>query len=107
MSFDFENEEPFEEPFNYEFQFAESDLIKQVWEKGKIIDGYKPSEWRKDKMGKIMHFSRHGETNSSYGWEIAHIIPKAIGGPDDISNLQPLHWQNNRTNGHAPEEESE
>jgi 5-methylcytosine-specific restriction endonuclease McrA len=90
-------------PSEYPFQFAEPEIIAKVWEKGKIIPGYKPAEWRKDKMGKIMHFQRHGDTNSSYGWEIAHIYPKEVGGSDELSNLQPLHWQSNRENGKPPD----
>jgi hypothetical protein len=86
-------------PYDYPFKFASHTLIVRVWLKGEIIPGYKPTEWRKDRCGTIMHFSRHGDTNSSYGWEIDHIIPQSIGGTDDLSNLQPLQWQNNRKKG--------
>lgn len=91
-----------ETPYEYPFQFASKELILKVWEKAKIMEGYKPSEWRKDMCDKIMHFNRHGDTNSQYGWEIDHIYPVCIGGSDDLTNLQPLQWQNNRKKGDLP-----
>jgi len=83
----------------YPFQAASETQKKLVWLKGIPIDGYDKSEWRKDVGGHAMKFSDHGDTNSKYGWEIDHKKPVSKGGTDDLSNLQPLYWQNNRDKG--------
>lgn len=70
-----------------------------VWRKGIPIPGYDPAVWRRDEYGNAMRRADHGNRASRYGWEIDHILPRALGGGDGIANLRPLHHRTNARMG--------
>jgi hypothetical protein len=73
--------------------------IAAVWDKALGIPGQDMRLWRQDACGAYMYRDHYGDTNSKWGWEIDHIQPASKSGTDNLSNLQALHWQNNRRKG--------
>jgi len=70
--------------------------IEAVWAKAKPEPNH--TGFSKDTCGASMQRSKHGKTEQ-WGWEIDHVKPVAKGGTEDLSNLQPLQWENNRHKG--------
>ncbi|MCL2799901.1 MAG: HNH endonuclease [Endomicrobia bacterium] len=75
-----------------------SEKIYTEEEVNKIWQNYSgTSEYKKDKAGAWMNKSLYGKNMAKgEGWEIDHIKPKSKGGSDELSNLRPLQWENNR-----------
>lgn len=77
--------------------FSDHD-IQKVWEKARPVSGVDPDVYRKDHCGAWIKRNDYGKNDSSLStsWEIDHIKPKNKGGGDELNNLQPLQWENNK-----------
>lgn len=71
------------------------ETIQAVWNKAHRVNGNDPNIYRKDYAGAWIRRDQYGK-ETEYGWEIDHLKPISKGGTDDIINLMPLQWQNNR-----------
>ncbi|MCK4413805.1 MAG: HNH endonuclease [Candidatus Eisenbacteria sp.] len=70
--------------------------IEEVWQKAQGVPGSRTQ--RVDVCGATMERDQYGQ-QTAHGWEIDHVIPVSRHGTDDLDNLQPLHWRNNRSKG--------
>lgn len=70
--------------------------VQTVWEKGTVVDNYDKTKYRKDVCGAWMQRDKYG-LEETYGWEIDHVFPEAKGGDDELQNLRPMQWENNRS----------
>lgn len=70
-------------------------IIQEVWEKATKVASYDPNKYRKDQCEAWIIRESYGNRNSNYGWEIDHITTKSNDCGDELSNLRPLHWENN------------
>jgi hypothetical protein len=68
--------------------------VRKFWEHefGSSEIGYDFAGWEIRK-------GAHGQNGSRFGWNIDHILPKSMGGTDDLNNLQITHMDTNSERG--------
>jgi hypothetical protein len=70
------------------------EVVEAVWQKARTMGVHETL--RVDAWGWTIVRSDYANNRSRYGWEIDHIVPVSQGGGDEMTNLQPLQWENNR-----------
>jgi hypothetical protein len=74
-------------------------IIEAVWQKATPSAEHPPL--RLDPFGALIWKEGYGNTSSRFGWEIGHRRSLKQGGGDDVDNLEPRQWENNRRNGES------
>lgn len=72
--------------------------LDKIWDKGAIIKGKNPNQYRKDVNGNVMYRPSYGKY-SKMGWNVDHKKAKANGGSDSLRNLQPMNSRANSSKG--------
>ena len=75
-----------------------NEQLKAIFVKGTIIPGKDKDLYRKDAAGNEIYFPSYGKETEK-GWEVDHEFPKAKGGSNRLSNLQPLQSSENAKKG--------
>jgi hypothetical protein len=70
-------------------------ILALVWNKAQPAGQADPRLYRLDCKGALIRRSDYGKRTET-GWEVDHRVALANGGGDQLDNLQPLHWENNR-----------
>jgi hypothetical protein len=74
-------------------------IVEAVWNKAVPCHEHPPL--RVDAYGALIWREGYGNSSSRFGWEIGRRTPLSQGGGDDLENLVPLQWENNRRNGES------
>ena len=71
------------------------DLKRAAWAKTSPVAGGQMNSWefRKDCLGNLVRYADFGNRQSPFGWELEYIVSARLGGSNDPSNLQALHWK--------------
>ena len=79
--------------------------IQEVWDRAMVVEGYDKSRFRKDACGAWIIRNKYGDTDSQYGWQIDHVVPRALledkgFSEDEIDapvNLRAMQHENNES----------
>lgn len=71
--------------------------IERIWQKASVVQGIDSNLYRKDSAGAWIYRYAYEDMDSIFGWVIDHIFPKALGGDDNLINLRPMNWVNERS----------
>ena len=80
-----------------------SQQIQEVWDRAIKVDGYDSTRFRKDACGAWIIRDKYGDSDSIYGWQIDHIVPRSLLEANGFSdeeidnqlNLRALQHDNN------------
>lgn len=77
----------------------EQDILQQLWNKSRELEGMDPRLFRKDPCGAIIAWEQYEQQTSPFGWGVDHIYPVEKGGDDNIENLRVMHCLNLKAKG--------